>query len=76
MAGGYFIDWNGKARSTDDPGGGYHCEVDPAARYVAVMTKSGAMAHEATLYASLEAVAKAGIQTVLVSGSEPWGERE
>lgn len=76
MADGYFIDWNGKARSTEDPGGGYQCEVDTAARYVAVMTRGGAMVHEATLYKSLEAIARAGIQTELVSGSVPWGERD
>lgn len=76
MTTGYFIDWNGKARSTEDPGGGYRCEVDGGARYVAVMTKSGAMVHEATLYKSLEAIAKAGIRAELVPGSVPWGERD
>ena len=76
MADGYFIDWNGKARSTWDPGGGYRCEVDPVARYVAVMTKGGAMVHEATLYKTLEAIAKAGIHTELVPGSVAWGERD
>lgn len=76
MADGFFIDWNGKARSTEDPGGGYHCEVDAPARYVAVMTRGGAMVHEATLYKSLEAIAKAGIHTELLPGSAPWGERD
>ena len=32
---GYFIDWDGNARSTSDPGGGYLCEADTVARYVA-----------------------------------------
>jgi len=74
--GGYFIDWNGKARSTEDPGGGYHCEVDMGARYVAVMAKGGAMVHEATLYKSLEAIEKAGLRAEVVPGSVPWGERD
>jgi hypothetical protein len=47
---GYFIDWNGQARSCDDPGGGYRCDVDRPARYVAVLTPNGTLAHEATLY--------------------------
>ena len=71
---GYFIDWSGKARCTEDPGEGLRCELDTAARYVAVMTPSGAIVHEATLYKSLEAIARAGIQTQLVPGSTPWGE--
>jgi hypothetical protein len=71
---GYFIDWDGKARSTEDPGGGFHCEVDVVARYVAVVTRGGAIMHEATLYRSLEAIAKAGISTELVPGSVPWRE--
>ena len=70
---GYFIDWNGKARSTGEPGGGYVCEVDRVARYVAVMSKTGAVIHEATLYKTLEAIAKAGITADLVPGDHPWG---
>jgi nitrogenase-associated protein len=73
---GFFIDWAGRARSVEDPGGGYHCEVDAPARYVAVKTKRGSMVHEATLYRSLEAIAKAGIKAELVAGSFPWGEAD
>ena len=74
--GGYFVDWDGNARSTLDPGGGYQCETDPVARYVAIMTRSGALVHEGTLYASMEAIAKAGIKAALVPGSHPWGRKE
>jgi hypothetical protein len=70
---GYFIDWNGQARSCDDPGGGYRCDVDRPARYVAVLTPNGTLAHEATLYRSLADIEKAGIKAPLVSGSTPWG---
>ncbi|PNG26711.1 hypothetical protein [Methylocella silvestris] len=70
---GYFVDWGGNTRSTDDPGGGYHCDVDLPARYVAVLSKNGALVHEATLYKTLADVEKAGIKAPLVPGSHPWG---
>ncbi|TLG71136.1 hypothetical protein [Methylocystis sp. B8] len=72
---GYFVDWDGNLRSTDDPGGGYLCEVDKVARYVAIMTKSGALVHEATYYKAQDDVAKAGIKAPLVPGSHPWGSK-
>lgn len=70
---GFFIDWDGHARRTSDPGGGYTCEVDRPARYVAVMGRGGALVHEATLYKDLDAIARAGITAQLVPGSHPWG---
>lgn len=73
---GFFVDWDGNARSTSDPGGGYLCEADMAARYVAIMTKSGALVHEATYYKSMADIEKAGIKAVLVPGSHPWGRKE
>jgi len=71
---GLFIDWDGNARSTSDPGGGYTCEVDSVAKYVAVMGRGGALVHEATLYKDLAAIARAGISAQLVPGSQPWGK--
>jgi hypothetical protein len=50
-------------------------DVDTAARYVAIATPVGTLVHEATLYRSLEDVARAGIKASLVPGSQPWGER-
>jgi hypothetical protein len=73
---GYFIDWDGNARSTADPGGGYLCEVDAPARYVAVTTKTGTLVHEGTLYKTVADISKAGINASLVPGSHPWGRRE
>ncbi|MBR0780998.1 hypothetical protein [Bradyrhizobium iriomotense] len=73
---GFFIDWDGNARNTLDPGGGYLCETDPASRYVAITTKSGALVHEGTLYASMADITKAGIKAALVPGSHPWGRKE
>jgi hypothetical protein len=72
---GYFVDWDGNIRPTGDPGGGYRCDVDTAARYVGVMHKNGALVHEATFYKTLEAVAKAGIKGQVVDGSHPWGKQ-
>jgi hypothetical protein len=73
---GFFVDWDGHARSTDDPGGGYLCDVDRVAKYVAVTTANGTLVHEATYYKTLEAVAKAGIKAPFVPGSHPWGKPE
>ena len=76
IAAGFFVDWDGHSRSTLDPGGGYLCETDPAARYVAITTKSGALVHEATFYQSVADIEKAGIKAPLVAGSHPWGRPE
>lgn len=70
---GFFVDWNGKARSTLDPGGDYVCDIDRAARYVAVLSRTGALVHEATFHKSLADIAKAGIKAEFVPGSHPWG---
>lgn len=71
---GFFMDWDGNLRSVDDPGGGYVCEVDTVARYVAVM-KGRILAHEATLFRTLADVEKAGITASVVPGSHPWGSQ-
>ncbi|POF33880.1 hypothetical protein [Roseibium marinum] len=73
---GYFIDWDGNLRPAADPGGGYLCDIDRAARYVAVTTKTGILVHEATLYRNLNDVTKAGISAPLVDGSHPWGTKK
>lgn len=76
MASGYFIDWNGKIRSTDDPGGGYVCDVDLVARYVGIKTNRGTLVHEATYYPDLATIERKGIRGELVPGSHPWGPQE
>jgi hypothetical protein len=73
---GFFVDWDGNARSTSDPGGGYVCDIDLPARYVAVSTPRGALVHEATFYRSVADIEKAGIRAPLVPGAHPWGRRE
>ena len=76
MSDGYFVDWDGNIRSTADPGGGYLCDCDSVARFVAVTTKNGTLVHEGTFYRSVEDVAKAGISASLVPGSHPWGSKQ
>lgn len=73
VAAGFFVDWDGNARSTEDPGGGYLCDVDPVARYVGVTTKGGSLVHEGTFYKTLADIEKAGIKAEWVPGSHPWG---
>ncbi|MDO8769577.1 MAG: hypothetical protein Q7K57_12905 [Burkholderiaceae bacterium] len=70
---GFFIDWDGNVRASTDPGGGYLCDVDAAARYVGVKTKTGILVHEATFYKNLAAIERAGLKGTLVPGSRPWG---
>lgn len=73
---GFFVDWDGNLRSTADPGGGYLCETDMVARYVAITTKTGTLVHEATYFKTPADVEKAGIKAPLVPGSHPWGRKE
>ncbi len=75
IAAGFFVDWDGNTRSTLDPGGGYRCETDPAARYVAVIAPGGALVHEGTYYKNVADIEKAGIKAPLVAGSHPWGRK-
>jgi hypothetical protein len=70
---GFFIDWNGKARRTEDAGGGFVVEVDMVAKYVALYSAKGTLMHEASFYKSLEEIEKKGIKADLVDGSFPWG---
>lgn len=72
MSVGFFVDWNGDLRSTDDPGGGYTCEVDLPVRYVAVKNKNGVTIDEATYYRNQADLDKARIAAKLVPGSHPW----
>lgn len=76
MADGFFVDWDGNIRSTQDPGGGYLCEADTVAKYVAITTKTGTLVHEGTFYKTIEDVAKAGIKASFVPSSHPWGKPE
>jgi hypothetical protein len=76
IAEGFFVDWDGNARSTLDPGGGYLCETDPVARYVAITTKGGTLVHEGTFYKTMGDIERAGIKASFVPGTHPWGKPE
>jgi len=58
------------------PGGGYLCDVDLVAKYVAVTTRSGTLVHEGSFYKTLADIEKARIKAPLVPGSHPWGKPE
>jgi hypothetical protein len=66
-AAGYFIDWDGNVRSTEQLAKGQYCEIDRAAKYLAIKDKYGSMVHEATFYISLESLKAAGITAPMVS---------
>lgn len=66
------MDWAGNARRTEERGGGYRCEVDTVARYVAVLSQKGTLIHEATFYKTLADMEAAGIKAKLVDVSVPW----
>jgi hypothetical protein len=70
IAGGFFVE-NGNARSPLAPGGGYLCDTDAVARYVAITTTGGTLMHKGTFYKSLADIEKAGIRVPLVPGSHP-----
>jgi hypothetical protein len=69
---GFFVDWDGHARSTLDPGMGDRVEVDLPAKYVAIFSKTGILLHEATYYKTLADMEKK-IKAEFLPGSQPWG---
>ncbi len=68
---GWFIDWEGKMRPTDNPGKGLRCDVDYKAKYVQVLNKYGGLDHESTWYADEEAVKKAGLKVAYADLTAP-----
>lgn len=64
---GFFVDWNGKTRRTDEPGEGMTCRVvDRGHTGVDVIDAEGFVIHEATFFATLEAVAAGGVVVELI----------
>jgi hypothetical protein len=76
VAAGFFVDWDGSARSTLAPGGGHLCATDVSARYVAISTPNGTLVHEASFYRTLADLDKAGIRAPHVPDSHLWGTRQ
>lgn len=64
---GYFVDWNGDTRRVEAPGDGYSCEVVRRGQNLCVdVIHAGFVCHEATYFASLDAVEAAGVIVNLV----------
>lgn len=59
---GYFVDWDGFTRKIEAPGDGYSCNVVDQGHYkrVDVIDPAGFVTHEATYFASLDAVRDVG----------------
>jgi len=63
---GFFVDWNGDTRRTEQPGDGYECIVNEQTAHVDVVDSQGFVAHECSYFPTLEAVAKAGVSINLI----------
>jgi len=65
---GYFVDWNGDTRRVASPGPGLACNVVDRGSYtgVDVIDSAGFVCHEATYFATLADVEKAGVAVNLV----------
>lgn len=63
---GFFVDWNGDTRRTENPGPGYTCQVDLERNYVDVIDGGGFVIFESSYFPTLESVATADIETKLI----------
>lgn len=65
---GYFVDWNGDTRRVATPGPGLACNVVDRGSYtgVDVIDSAGFVCHEATYFATLADVEKAGVAVNLI----------
>lgn len=64
---GYFVDWNGNTRKTEQPGDGYECNVNLEKNHVDVIDSEGFVVHECTYFPTLDSVMAADITVNLVS---------
>lgn len=63
---GFFVDWNGATRRTENPGPGYTCEVDLARSHVDVVDGGGFVTFECSYFPTLESVEAADIEVNLI----------
>lgn len=67
---GFFVDWDGKTRRVEAPGQGMTCEIVNRSlngvpyKGVDVLDHDGFVMHEATHYASLDALRAVGVDVV------------
>lgn len=63
---GFFVDWNGDTRRTEQPWEHYEYIVDEQAAHVDVVDSQGFVVHECSYFPTLEAVAAAGVSVKLI----------
>lgn len=64
---GFFVDWDGNTRRVESPGPGMECEVVHRGHVgVDVLDSEGCVIHEATYFATVEAVEAAGVVVNLI----------
>lgn len=63
---GFFVDWNGYTRRTEQPGDFFECIVDERAAHVDVVDSEGFVVHECSFFPTLDAVEAAGVSINLI----------
>ncbi|WP_274644211.1 hypothetical protein [Pseudomonas serbica] len=63
---GFFVDWNGSTRRTENPGPGYTCLVDLERNHVDVVDGGSFVIFECTYFPTLESVVAADIEIKLL----------
>ncbi len=63
---GFFVDWNGDTRRTEQPGHPFECLVDEQSSHVDVIDSEGFVVHECSFFATLAAAEAAGVTVNLV----------
>lgn len=63
---GFFVDWNGNTRRTEQVGDYFECIVDEANAHVDVVDSDGFVIHECSFFPTLECVQAAGVTVNLV----------
>lgn len=63
---GFFVDWSGNTRRTEQPWESYECIVDEHTAHVVVADSEGFVIHECSYFPTLEAAEAAGVSVNLV----------
>lgn len=62
---GFFVDWNGNTRRTEQPGEFFQCIVDVSTAHVDVVDSDGFVVHECSYFPTLAAAEAAGVSVNL-----------
>jgi len=71
---GFFVDWDGNARSTLDPGWRLPLRSRSGRAYVAITTKGGSLVHEGTFYRSVANIERRASSAPGCRGAS-WGSK-